>query len=83
MQEVSKGVAYLGVVVKSYRRYMLEKIRRRIFRSLDDLYAQAIQQSPLSKKEFQLFQASVNSNLGCLKHYKGIRLISKTIDISM
>jgi len=74
LQEVTKGVAYLGAMVKPYRRYMVEKTRRRICCSLRNLKAQAERDWPLSKREGRLLQASVNSYLGCLKHYRSYRL---------
>ena len=74
LQEATKGVAYLGAMVKPYRRYVVEKARRRIFRSLSELNAQAVRKRPLSKTEGRKLQASVNSNLGHLKHFRTFRL---------
>jgi RNA-directed DNA polymerase len=74
LQEVTKGVDYLGAVVKPYRRYMVEKTRRRICCSLRNLKAQAERDWPLSKREGRLLQASVSSYLGCLKQYRSYRL---------
>lgn len=70
LQESTKGVAYLGAMVKPYRRYLVEKTRHRILRSLGGLNAQAVRNRHLSARKQQRLQAGVNSYLGFLKHFR-------------
>ncbi|OPZ97480.1 MAG: Reverse transcriptase (RNA-dependent DNA polymerase) [Bacteroidetes bacterium ADurb.Bin416] len=74
LQETTKGVAYLGAVVKPYRRYMIEKTLRRILQSLRDLNALAGRNRPLSTYKQQRLQAGVNSYIGFLKHFRTYHL---------
>ena len=74
LQDATKGVVYLGAVVKPYRRYVVNKTRRRIFQSLSELNVKAGRSRPLSKTEAMKLQASVNSNLGYLNHFRLYRM---------
>jgi len=82
LQEVAKGVAYLGAVVKPYRRYMVEKTKRRIFRSLSELNDQANRKHLLSKMDGRKLQASANSSIGYLKHFRLYRMRCTLTDIN-
>jgi len=74
LQETTKGVAYLGAVVKPYRRYLVEKTRHRILQSLGDLNVHVGRNHPLSACQQQRLQAGVNSYIGFLKHFRTYHL---------
>ena len=58
LQEVTKGVNFLGANIKPYRRYLVNKTKRRINR----------QMSSAAYRPQELMVATINSYLGYMRH---------------
>lgn len=79
LQEISKGVTFLGAVVKPYRRYMVNRTRNHFSALLVSLNAY-IRTHPRPSKTFLLYmQSAMNSYLGYMTHYKCYKMKLKLI----
>lgn len=76
LQHCSKGVSFLGVVIKPYRTYVKTRTKRNIektIRSWNRLIEEAPQKG-LTRTEETRFLSSVNSYLGLIIHFNTFRL---------
>ncbi|MCD4726649.1 MAG: reverse transcriptase/maturase family protein [Pirellulales bacterium] len=79
LQHFSKGVQFLGAIIKPYRIYISSRTKGN-FNDLIHKWNNIINsKNNLSKEEKQMFLSSVNSYLGIMKHYKTGNLRSKII----
>jgi hypothetical protein len=79
LQEISKGVTFLGAVVKPYRRYMVNRTRNHFSELLVSLNAY-IRKHPKPSKTFLLYmQSAMNSYLGYMTHYKCYKMKMKLL----
>ncbi|MCI1784932.1 MAG: RNA-directed DNA polymerase [Bacteroidales bacterium] len=80
LQEVRKGVVFLGAVEKPYRKYITRNARHNIFETFGRIskYLSGVNR-PLTKEEFCQIQSVVNSYFGYLSHYKTFHLKQKLI----
>ena len=75
LQPYSKGVSFLGAIIKPHRIYTGNKTKGEFFRCVQKwnqcLFNHA---GVMSQEEVQKFVASVNSYLGAMKHYRTYKL---------
>lgn len=69
LQHYSKGVKYLGAVIKQYRTYIAARTKGNFYTAIQKQNAVANDHKP-TKSEQQEFIASMNSYLGIMKQYK-------------
>lgn len=79
-QHYSKGVTFLGTVLKPNRIYIARRTKGNFYSRITHFNKQ-IQQGPVDKNYMRLFQSTVNSYLGILKHYNTYRLRKKMVII--
>jgi hypothetical protein len=69
MQNVSKGVKYLGAVIKPHRKYIANRTKGNFYESIAEHNKIARSHTP-TQDEQQAFLSCMNSYLGIMKHYK-------------
>ena len=94
LQHFSKGVKFLGAVIKPHRIYIANRTKGNFYRAIEKQNAIARDHSPRGIKrsfgeaiprgkppraEKDAFLSSMNSYLGILKHYKTYKLRRKMI----
>jgi hypothetical protein len=78
LQHFSKGVKFLGAVIKPNRTYIANRTKGNFYRAIEKQNAIARDHKP-TKEELETFLSSMNSYLGILKHYKTYKLRKKMI----
>jgi len=78
LQHYTKGVIYLGAMIKPYRIYIGNRTKGNFYSTIQH-YNQIIDQRTPDKDDIQAFQSSMNSYLGIAKHYKTRNLRKKLI----
>lgn len=73
LQHYSKGVKYLGAVIKPYRIYTANRTKGNFYHAIEKQNKIARDHKP-TKVEQQAFQSSINSYLGIMKHYKSYKI---------
>ena len=79
LQHFNKGVRYLGVVVKPYRKYIVNRTYGNLYDRISALN-DIVEQKPPTKADRRLFVSSINSYLGIMKHYATYNKCSVLID---
>ena len=69
LQHYSKGVKYLGAVIKPYRIYIANRTKGNFFEAIENQNQIARDHKP-TMEEQKKFLNSMNSYLGIMKHYK-------------
>ncbi|MBN1480420.1 RNA-directed DNA polymerase [candidate division KSB1 bacterium] len=69
LQHYTKGVKYLGAVIKPHRIYIANRTKGNFYEALQK-QNQIVRDHKPSREELKTFQSSMNSYLGILKHYK-------------
>jgi hypothetical protein len=78
LQHFTKGVKFLGTVIKPYRIYIANRTKGNFYKAIEKQNAIARDHKP-TKKEQDAFLSSMNSYLGIMKHYKTYKLRKKMI----
>lgn len=78
LQHYSKGVKFLGTVIKPNRIYIANRTIGNFYNAIEKQNQIAWDHKP-TKEEQQAFQSSMNSYLGIMKHYKSYKLRKKMI----
>jgi RNA-directed DNA polymerase len=73
LQHYSKGVKYLGAVIKPHKIYIANRTKGNFYNAIEKQNKIARDHKP-TKEEQQAFQNSMNSYLGIMKHYKTYNL---------
>jgi len=73
LQHYSKGVMYLGAVLKPHRNYIANRTKGNFFQAIIKQNKIANDHKP-TQEEQELFTSSMNSYLGILKHYKTYKM---------
>ena len=73
LQHYSKGVKYLGAVIKPHKTYIANRTKGNFYNAIEKQNQIARDHKP-TKEEQQAFQSSMNSYLGIMKHYKSYKL---------
>ena len=78
LQHYSKGVKYLGAVIKPHKTYIANRTKGNFYNAIEKQNQIAYNHKP-TKEEQQAFQSSMNSYLGIMKHYKTYKLRKEMI----
>ncbi|HOW16324.1 MAG TPA: reverse transcriptase/maturase family protein, partial [bacterium] len=73
LQHYTKGVKYLGAVIKPYRTYIAKRTKGNFYEAIKRQNLIARDHKP-TKKEKEHFLSSMNSYLGLMKHHKTYKL---------
>ena len=79
LQHYSKGVQFLGTVIKPHRIYIANRTKGNFYEALEKQNIIARHHKP-SKEEQNNFLSSMNSYLGIMKHYKTYNLRKRMIN---
>ncbi len=74
LQHFSKGVSFLGTVIKPYRIYISNRVKGNFYRKIkywNNLF---------TKKDIKKFLSIINSYLGIIKHYNTYKLRQKMLN---
>jgi retron-type reverse transcriptase len=78
-QHYSKGVKFLGVILKPGRKYIANRTKGNFYESIEKLNQHLVKSSEPCKTTRTLFLSSINSYLGIIKHCQGKKLGVKMI----
>lgn len=78
LQHYSKGVQYLGAIIKPHRIYIASRTKGNFYNAIEKQNKIARNHKP-TKEEQQAFLSSINSYLGIMKHYKTYKLRKQMI----
>ncbi|MCF8352546.1 MAG: hypothetical protein K9H15_15365 [Bacteroidales bacterium] len=73
LQHYSKGVQYLGAVIKPHRIYTASRTRGNFYQAIQQ-QNEIVKDHQPTQEEQQAFQSSLNSYLGIMKHYRSYKL---------
>ena len=73
LQHYSKGVQYLGAIIKPHRVYLANRTKGNFYATIESQNLIARAHKPI-KEEQGKFLSSMNSYLGIMKHYKSYKL---------
>ena len=76
LQQVTKGVKYLGTVIKPHRTYIANRTKGNFYTAIQAHNAIAREHKP-AKEEQTAFRASINSYLGIMRHYRTFQVRKK------
>ena len=79
LQHFSKGVKYLGTVIKPNRIYIASRTKGNFYDTITEWNKTIRKNKKLSKEELSQFQSSLNSYLGIMKHYKTYKIRKKIL----
>jgi len=80
LQHFSKGVFFLGVIIKPYRIYIRNQTKGNFYKKIkywNNFLAE--RQYKLNEESLKQFLSSVNSYLGIMKHYNTYNLRKRTL----
>lgn len=78
LQHYSKGVKFLGTVIKPNRIYIANRTKGNFYNAIEK-QNKVIQNHKPTKEDKAAFLSSMNSYLGIMKHYKSYKLRKKMI----
>ncbi|OVE79378.1 hypothetical protein BVY01_02760 [bacterium I07] len=78
LQHFTKGVKYLGAVIKPYRIYVANRTKGNFVSAVEKQNRIVLDHKPTAEEK-EKFLSSMNSYLGILKHYKTYKLRRKII----
>lgn len=79
-QHFSKGVKFLGTIIKPHRIYIQNRIKGNFYKEIkrwNNLIKEA--EYKMAKKDIERFLACMNSYLGMMKHYNTFKLRKKML----
>lgn len=79
LQHYTKGVKYLGVVIKPYRIYIANRTKANFYDAVTKWNVKIRKRKKLQKEELAEFISCINSYLGILKHYKTYKFRKKML----
>ncbi|MCB0375583.1 MAG: reverse transcriptase [Sinomicrobium sp.] len=79
LQHYSKGVTFLGAVIKPGRIYIRNRIKGNFYDSLQKWNERSREKKKLDEHELLSFKSSVNSYLGLMKHYQAYNIRRKML----
>ena len=77
LQHYTKGVKFLGVVIKPHRTYIANRTKGSFYNTMEK-YNRMIEEG-VKEEELESFLSSINSFLGMMSHWKTYRLRNKMI----
>jgi len=82
LQHHSKGVMFLGALIKPYRIYVANRTKGNFYECISKWKQKVIMEKVLSYEETYKMRSSINSYLGIMKHFNTFRMIKKYTDVS-
>ncbi len=81
LQHYTKGVKFLGAIIKPYRIYMANRTKGNFYKTIQYRNSIIRNKKPhkLSKEQEKEFISSINSYLGITKHYDTYKLRKKML----
>ena len=81
LQHFSKGIDFLGVIIKPYRIYIKNRVKGNFYKQIF-YWNKLIKEKgyKLEKEDLKKFLASMNSYLGMMRHYNTYRLRKKMLE---
>jgi hypothetical protein len=79
LQHFSKGVSFLGTVIKPFRIYIRNRTKGNFYRKIQEWNALIEEQPNLTKEDLKHFLCSINSYLGIMKNYNTYKLRRKML----
>ncbi len=79
LQHFSKGVKYLGTVIKPNRIYIASRTKGNFYEAIDKWNKIISAKKKLSRDELEQFISCINSYLGIMKHYKTYKIRKKML----
>jgi len=80
LQHYSKGVKFLGVVIKPYRNYIANRTKGNFYETINLWNTIMRKNKKLYQEEIETFMSSINSYLGIMKHYKTYKIRKKMLN---
>jgi hypothetical protein len=77
LQHFSKGVQFLGAIIKPYRNYVSSRTKSNFYNAIKNWNEILQNEHTLSDSQKQDFLSTVNSYLGIMNHYKTNNLKNK------
>ena len=78
LQDITKGVNYLGAVIKPYRKYIAKRTKGNFYASVMK-HNELVRSHKPTLEEQKSFLSCMNSYLGVLKHYKTFKYRKKML----
>jgi retron-type reverse transcriptase len=69
LQHYSKGVTFLGVIIKPHRLYIARRTKNNFYRCIS-YWDYFLEREKPAQKDLQLLRSGLNSYLGILRHYR-------------
>ena len=81
LQHYTYGVKFLGVIIKPHRTYIGNRTKGNLYKTIKqwNTYTENLQNTELEFVELLRFTSSINSYLGCMKHYATYKLRKEII----
>jgi len=81
LQNVIKGVKFLGTILKPHRIYIGHRTKGNLYKTIKqwNTYTENQANNELEYVELLRFTSSINSYLGCMKHYATYKLRKEII----
>lgn len=79
LQHFSKGVKYLGAVIKPHRIYIASRTKGNFYTAIQKQNIIAEDHNP-TEEEIEFFLCSMNSYLGIMKHYKTYKIRNRILN---
>lgn len=79
LQHYTKGVKFLGTIIKPYRIYISSRTKNNFYQSIQHWNKRIREKKELTKEELELFISSMNSYLGIMKHYNTYNVRKKLL----
>ena len=79
IQHYSKGVKFIGAVVKPGRLYIANRTKGNFYESIVNLEKQYLDKSYITLTDIEHCCSVINSYLGFLKHYKSYKIKRKNM----
>lgn len=73
LQHFTRGVKYLGAVIKPHRIYVANRTKGNFYNTIDK-YNLIVREHKPTQEELESFMSSMNSYLGIMQHYKSYSL---------
>lgn len=78
LQHYTKGVVFVGAVIKPWRKYISRRTQGRMFSKIH-YYNQLMSRNEVAKEDVNQMIYTMNSYLGMLKHYESRRLFRRLL----
>lgn len=78
LQHYTKGVCFLGAVIKPYRIYISNRTKGNFYEAIEK-YNRIVRMSKPTREECASFLSCMNSYLGIMKHYRTYKLRKKML----